>query len=129
MANLSQKSLDRLNTCDPRLVLLVKEVVKSFDCAVLVGHRTEAEQDDAFHQGLSKLQWPKSKHNSLPSMAVDLAPWPIDWNNVEQFCYFAGFVMGLAESMGIKLRWGGDWNENENPRDETFKDLVHFELA
>ena len=31
--------------------------------------------------------------------------------------------------MNIKLRWGGDWNDNKDFSDQTFDDLVHFELV
>jgi peptidoglycan L-alanyl-D-glutamate endopeptidase CwlK len=42
--------------------------------------------------------------------------------------YFAGFVKGVASQMGIPIRWGGDWNSDNNLKDNKFDDLPHFEL-
>ena len=72
--------------------------------------------------------YPNSKHNKLPSKAVDVAPYPIDWNDPDRFYHFAGYVRGIAEGMGIKIRWGGDWNGNFDLKDQNFYDLPHFEL-
>lgn len=129
MPNFSKMSQERLDTCAPELQRLFNKVAESVDCTILVGHRNEEDQDKAFHEGLSKLVWPKSKHNSEPSRAVDVAPFPIDWHDTERFCYFAGFVKGIAEGLGIEIRWGGDWDSDMQVKDETFRDLVHFELA
>jgi len=83
----------------------------------LCGHRTKEKQEEAFNSKHSKVHFPKSKHNSLPSKAVDVAPYPIDWNDLERFYNFGGYVRGIAESLGIKIRWGGDWNENLELKD------------
>ena len=83
----------------------------------------------AFLRGNSKVQFPNSKHNSLPSLAVDAAPYPIDWNDKKRFALFAGFVLGIAATKGIRLRWGGDWNMNYITLDNRFDDLPHFELV
>jgi len=37
--------------------------------------------------------------------------------------------MGVASQMGIKIRWGGDWDSDGSVCDNKFNDLVHFELA
>jgi hypothetical protein len=128
MPSFSRRSLDRLNTCDARLRVIFNQVIKHFDCTVLEGHRGEEAQNEAFRQGHSQLQWPDGKHNAWPSQAVDVAPYPIDWEDRERFTYFAGFVMGIAISQGIKIRWGGDWNMDMDLKDNRFDDLVHFEL-
>lgn len=129
MPKFSTRSKERLSTCDQRLFDLFSDVVEHFDCTVLVGHRTEAEQDEAFRTGHSKLKWPKSKHNHTPSLAVDVAPYPIDWKDRERFTYFAGFVLGMATTRGIRIRWGGNWQMDTMLRNNTFDDLVHFEIA
>lgn len=124
----SQTSLDRLSTCDRRLQKVFMEVIRHFDCVILEGHRNQVAQDKAFAEGKSKLKWPNGNHNSMPSKAVDCMPFPIDWKDRERMTLFAGFVMGIAQSMGIKLRWGGDWNQNTQVKDNSFDDLVHFEV-
>ena len=125
----SKNSLAKLETCDERLQRVFNEVVKHVDCSVLEGHRGKAEQDECCAKGLSKQAWPLSKHNATPSKAADVAPYPIDWKNTMRFTLFAGFVLGTARSMGVELRWGGDWNRNGNPSDENFLDMPHFELV
>ena len=128
MPSFSNKSKSKLDTCDERLQRVLNEVIKTFDCTVLEGHRTESRQNEMLRTGKSKLAYPHSKHNLLPSNAVDVAPYPIDWNDRERFTYFAGYVKGIAESMNIKLRWGGDWDSDWKVKDNNFDDLPHFEI-
>lgn len=128
MPKLSIASSQKLRECHPDLQRLIDEAAKSFDFTVICGHRGKAEQDKAFNEGRSKVQFPNSKHNALPSLAVDIVPYPIDWNDVRRFYYMGGYVLGVAERLGIKVRWGGDWNGNFEIKDQNFHDLPHFEL-
>jgi hypothetical protein len=108
--------------------VLFENVVRYYDCSILEGHRGKADQDKAVAEGKSKTPWPRSKHNSLPSMAVDAAPYPIDWTDLKRFYHFAGFVLGMAASMGLRLRWGGDWDGDRDLNDQSSNDLPHFEI-
>jgi len=128
MPTFSKTSADRLATCDERLQKVFNEVVKYFDCTIIQGHRGQAEQDAAYASGKSQLKWPNGNHNKLPSKAVDVMPYPIDWTDRERMTLFAGFVMGIATGMGIDIRWGGDWNQNDQVKDNKFDDLPHFEV-
>ena len=67
-------------------------------------------------------------HNASPSRAADVVPYPVDWDDRERFHLFAGFVLGIAQSMEINIRWGGDWNKNFDVDDNQFDDFPHFEL-
>jgi peptidoglycan LD-endopeptidase CwlK len=125
----SKSSLEKLYQCHPILQEVFNAVIKHVDTTIITGHRSKAEQNRLFDEGKSQLRYPKGKHNSLPSMAVDAAPYPIDWNDRERITLFAGFVLGLAAERGIKLRWGGDWNMNFETADNNFDDLWHFELV
>lgn len=129
MPSFGTASMQHLNTCDLRLQRLFLEVVKTFDCSVTEGHRNEADQHADFLAGRSKLDWPHGNHNAIPSRAADVYPYPVDMNDTERFYYFAGYVKGVASKMGLKLRWGGDWNQDTQVRDNHFNDLVHFELV
>jgi peptidoglycan L-alanyl-D-glutamate endopeptidase CwlK len=124
----SQTSKDRLATCDARLQRVFTEVIRHFDCTVIVGHRGEKAQNEAFATGKTQLKFPSGKHNAMPSKACDVVPAPVDWTDSKRFYYFAGFVMAIAKSMGIKLRFGGDWNRDTQLKDNKFNDLVHFEI-
>ena len=125
MPSFSRKSLDRLNTTDDRLITLFTEVVKHFDCTILEGVRSKERQKQLVAEGKSKTI--NSKH--LTGKAVDVAPYPIAWNDRERFTYFAGFVMGIAAKMSIILRWGGDWDKDNQVKDNSFDDLPHFEIV
>ena len=128
MPRFSRKSKAKLDTCDERLQDVFKEVVKHFDCTIIEGHRGKEKQNEAYKKGNSKLKYPHGKHNKIPSIAVDVIPYPIDWEDRERMSYFAGFVLGIARSKGITLRWGGDWDMDTKVKDNKFDDLVHFEI-
>lgn len=128
MYKFSQRSKERLLQCHPDIVRVMKEVIKGVDCTILEGHRPKVKQDEVYANGLSKVQWPNSKHNKEPSLAVDVAPYPIDWNDTQRFYYFGGYVLGVADQLGVNLRWGGDWDGDDDLNDQHFMDLVHFEL-
>ena len=135
MGMFSMSSLNKLATCHEDLQVLFNHVVKNFDCMIAVGHRGEAEQNQDVAEGKSKTPWPTSKHNSSPSMAVDVYPYPLpEWKNSNDFIFFGGYVLGVADLlyeqglMRHKVRYGGDWNMNERVSDSTFFDLGHFEL-
>lgn len=126
MSEFSVRSIARLDTCHPLLQRLFKEVIKETDITILCGIRTKDEQNKAYELGHSKLKWPKSKHNSAPSMAVDVAPYPIIWTDTERFKELAVIVkknwelIPKDEKLGYLLQWGGDWIK--------FKDYPHWEL-
>ncbi len=129
MPSFSAKSRAILQTVHPDLALICNEVIQAYDFTVMEGHRTSARQDELFRLGKSTLRAGESKHNQNPSRAVDIAPYPIDWNNHRRFYLLAGFMFQAASQFDIALRWGGDWNGNWDHEDQTFHDLPHFELA
>lgn len=128
MASFGKRSLQRLNSCEPRLVEILKEAIEVYDFTILQGHRGEEEQQDFYERGLSKVQFPNSKHNKTPSMAVDIAPYPIDWEDTKRFFYLAGIITSIAHRKGYKIRWGGNWDMDYDFSDQKFNDLPHFEI-
>ena len=127
-------SLARLGTCDPRLQVVMKAAIAQglIDMTVTEGHRDQETQDKYFSQGKSRIKFPHGKHNSFPSRAVDVAPFVGGELSYDQrhCCYMAGLIMGIARTLGIKLRWGGNWDQDGEPvTDQDFQDLVHFELV
>ena len=129
MPRFGKRSKERLETCDESLQKVFNEVIKYVDCSVLEGHRDERRQDKLYEEGKTKVRYPMGRHNSKPSRAVDVVPYPVDWDDRERFTLFAGFVLGMANRMGINVRWGGDWNINFKVNDNKFDDFPHFELV
>lgn len=129
MPAFSKVSQERLATCHPKLQAIMNKVILYVDCMIICGHRNKEDQDKAFRDGKSKLMYPHGKHNTMPSNAVDVAPYPLDWNDTHAFARLAGYIQAVADSMGIPIRWGGDWNRNGKTNDERFRDFPHFELC
>ena len=113
-----------------RLVNVLNEVVKYFDITIIEGLRSQERQNELVAQGKSKTKF--GKH--VQGKAVDIAPYPIDWDSRDDFHYLGGFVLGVASKMGIDIRWGGDWSDSSlsknarTTKDNNFDDLVHFEI-
>lgn len=124
----NNRSERRLLTCDPRLIDIFSEVVGIVDNSVICGHRNAIDQNLAFNSGNSKVKWPNSTHNDIPSKGVDVAPYPSMWDDPNQFYYLAGVVAAVARRRGVKIRWGGDWDRDGDFTDQTFMDLGHFEV-
>ncbi len=130
MPEFGSRSEARLATCHPDLQRVVRTAIEyGPDFSVLCGHRTREEQERCCREGRSQLPWPRSLHNRQPSLAVDIAPWPIDWDDLPRFIFLAGYIMATAHRLGVELRWGGDWDRDYEQSDERFRDLPHFELV
>ena len=120
MAKFSKQSEIKLKELHTDLQSILSEAIKIFDFTILCGYRGQEEQEKAFLNGNSKAHFGQSKHNFKPSLAVDIAPYPIDWNNVERFKNLADIILKIANEKNIKLIWGGNW--------QKLKDYPHFEL-
>ena len=128
MVSFSKKSERNLSSCHPDIQRLFRVVLEICDCTILEGHRPQEVQEQYFEDGRSRVNWPNGKHNTEPYEALDAAAYPIDWNDKVKFYYFAGIVKAVSEMMEIPVRWGGDWDGDGDLHDQTFMDLVHFEL-
>ena len=131
MPKFGKRSRKALATCHEDLQDLFNEVVKTYDCTITCGHRGKEEQNEAYRTGRSKVKFPHGRHNASPSKAVDAYPYPVNMENLDRMIHFAGFVLGLAKSMEINIKWGRDWDSEWYLNDKnktTFKDYPHFEL-
>ena len=128
MPRFGQRSKERLATCEKDLQMVFNEVIKYVDCSILEGHRSKDRQNSLYEDGKTKVRYPNGRHNASPSRAVDVTPYPVDWAERERQTLFAGFVLGVANQMGIELRWGGDWDQDFEVKDNRFDDFPHFEL-
>jgi hypothetical protein len=123
MFKFSRSSLAKLETCHPDLIRLMEAAIKSspMDFSIICGYRGEEEQKRAHDDGKSFLKFPESKHNKKPSMAVDIAPYPIDWDNIKRFIKLSEHIKQTAKDLNISIWYGGDW--------KSLKDSPHYELV
>jgi hypothetical protein len=102
-------------------------LAKGVDFSVICGERGREAQTEAFNSGHSKVKFPNSKHNSHPSEAVDVCPWPIAWNDIERFKDLAVIIWATWNEMseedkdGYTLQWGGSW--------KSFRDYPHWQIV
>ena len=122
MYKLSRKSQERLETCDARLITIINDVCKVMDITVLCGHRGKEEQEKAFKDGKSHAHFGQSYHNASPSLAVDIAPYPINWDvNDPRWEIMCNLVLYIANRYGIKVKLGRDFT--------NLKDYPHIEIG
>jgi len=124
MYKFGRRSRERLKGVDVRLVNVLNELIKMMDVTIIEGLRSAERQKELLAKGATKVKY--SKH--MEGKAVDLAPYPIDWENRDGFYYMGGMIRGIAKQMGINIRFGGDWDSDGDTKDNSFDDLVHVEL-
>ena len=124
MPRFGKRSKQRLKGVDTKLVNVLNELIKIMDVTIIEGLRTQERQDELVAKGASKTRY--SKH--IQGKAVDLAPYPIDWQDRERFHYMGGMVRGIAQELNVPVRWGGDWDSDGEIKDNSFDDLVHVEI-
>lgn len=148
---LSKLSLGRLNGVDANLVKVVQRAIEITpqDFMVVEGVRTKEQCYINYGKGrtvaqctakgvpaqyaqpkLAKVTWLNnplsSKH--VTGKAVDLVPYPVDWNDLTKFDQVAKAMFAAAEELGVSIRWGADWDNDGNYREKGEYDSPHFEL-
>ena len=115
---LGTRSLQNLSGVHPDLVAVVKLAITitEQDFTVIEGIRSVNRQRELFKAGKSTTM--NSRH--ITGHAVDMVPWPVDWNDLERFEVVAEAMKAAAEELDIPIVWGGDW--------KSFYDAPHFEL-
>ena len=149
--NLSQRSLDKLVGVDEHLQRVVKRAIQisKQDFMVLEGIRTREQCMINYGKGrtvaqcvakgvpaqyanprAAKVTWLNnpfaSKH--VTGKAVDLVPYPVDWNDLKKFDLIAQAMLQAAKELGVPVRWGADWDADGKPRERGESDSPHFEI-
>lgn len=110
MYKLSQRSLDRMEGVDERLVAVVKHAITATktDFGVIQGLRTIEMQKALVAKGASQTM--KSKH--LDGLAVDLMAYIGGRGSWELNLYddLADAMAEGANAVGCKVRWGAAWH-------------------
>lgn len=156
----SKRSAHNLETCHSKIQETLRYILFTlkYDHTVICGHRKQIDQQIAFVSGASKIDWPNSKHNLLPSMAVDVVPYMkvrglrggIHWRKdliiaqgktekeankvvdlyLREMVRFATTVQIIGlERFKIELRSGMDWDKDWNLMDNVFNDYLHLEIV
>lgn len=144
---LSNASLSRLATVDPRLVAVAKRAIElsTVDFVVTQGNRTVDEQKKLYGKGRTaaecvakgvpavyarpgeaKVTWTLNS-NHIGGRAIDVAPYvngKIEWDENGRLGLWPkisrAFKSAAAE-LAIEIEWGGDWTKTV--------DRPHFELV
>ena len=137
--SLGKRSLENLRGVEPRLISVVLRAITltKQDFSVTCGIRSREEQRKLYAQGRTApgpiVTWTlNSRH--FPDAdgygrAVDLAPYPVDWDDLSKFDEIARAMFQAAKDLGVKIRWGADWDQDGKPRERGESDSPHFELA
>lgn len=141
---LSKLSLSRLEGVHPDLVEVVQRAIQLTDQDFMVVEGVRSKEQCMINWGkgrsagqcklrgipekyaqpnLSKVTWLTdpfaSKH--VKGQAVDLVPYPVDWNDLNKFKVVSVAMKAAAVELGVSLAWGGNWVKS--------KDYPHFELV
>lgn len=142
-----KRSKEVFDTLDPRLQGLANTVLQIIDVSLVEGERTDEYQFGLFKRGRKEVNgsWviinknavvtykdgyeKKSTHQTSPSIAFDMVPAGVGYSDKNAAIYMAGIIWGVAYMMGIKIRWGGDWDRDTDMTDQSFMDYWHWELV
>lgn len=132
---LGTKSKNNLKGVHPDLVKVVEKAIglTTQDFTVIEGVRTTKRQQELYAQGrtapgniVTNADGVKKKSNHQAKAdgyghAVDIVPYPVDWDSISKFDNIAVAMKLAACELGVDIVWGGDW--------KNFKDYPHFELG
>lgn len=142
---LGNRSLAKLASVHIDLQMVVRLAIRRtpYDFAIIHGWRNATAQTVLYESGASTKNWPHSTHNQskdhrLPeevriatSDAIDFAPYiggSIPWKDSNVFACVAGVILSCGEELGVKLRWGADWDNDGNTLEHSLLDLGHIEV-
>lgn len=136
---LGSRSLANLEGVHPKLVAVVKRAIQltSQDFMVTEGVRSVARQRQLYAQGRSvpgkKVTWTLTSNHFVNERtgyghAVDVVPWPVDWNDTRKFDAIYRAMFSAADELNTPIRWGADWDRDGKVRERGETDSPHFEL-
>lgn len=116
--SLGDRSRRNLNGVHPDLVKVVERAIEitEVDFTVIEGLRTKERQAQLFRDRFTKTL--SSRH--LTGHAVDIAPYPIDWEDKVRFARVAKAMKQAARELNVAIVWGGDWKNSW--------DMPHYQL-
>lgn len=128
---LSKSGQERFSQLHPLLQKVVGEYLYYKDLSITEGHRSKEKQEQYKKSGASKASFGHSPHNYLPSLAVDIYPYPVPTilkngnkvidDNSKEWDIQAQLFLLIAKENGIEVEWGGSW--------KSLVDKPHFQLG
>ena len=130
MARYGRQSRDNHDGVHPLLVDWSFELVSIMNVKCIDGVRNLTTQREYVHLGVSLTM--NSMHliqSDGYGHALDLAPYPVDWNDTRRFYIMGGIGIALAHKMDIPITWGGRWNPDDDQFHlPEFNDIGHFQI-
>lgn len=137
MSNLSTRSQNNLNGVSPNLCKVVARAAElsSVGFDVIEGVRTKERQAKLYAQGRTEagqiVTWTLTSNHFVNAKtgyghAVDILP-KTGWNNLAGFDTVATAMFQAASELGVKIRWGADWDKDGKYREKGETDSPHFE--
>ena len=131
------KILDRAISISSIDFMIIEGVRSDEQCYINYGKGRTASQCKAkgvpakyAKPSVAKVTWLNnplsSKH--VTGHAVDLVPYPVDWEDATKFDKVAKAMFAAAKELGVSIRWGADWDNDGNYREKGEYDSPHFEL-
>lgn len=146
---------ERLMGLHPDLKKVVEKAAEKISLHVLEGVRSTAACYENYGKGRTEAQCKKagvpagyanpkaakvtwltnplnSKHRAQKDgygHAVDLGPVPMQWEDLKAFDAIAVEMFAAAKELGVKIRWGADWDADGKKRERGESDSPHFELV
>lgn len=131
MASFGKASEEKLKHLHPDLIRIVRKAIKTLDFTIVQTIRTEEQHNDYLARGMTTIPYNKTRHKPNDaglSEAMDLAPWPINWEDENKFYFLAGVILQCAKEENIAIRCGYDWDGDGDFKDQNFNDIPHTEL-
>lgn len=140
---LSKRSLNSIANVDSRLAAVAKRAIEitEQDFVIIEGERSREQMMINYGKGRTaaqiarkgipakyarpndrKVTWLNDPFasNHAKGKAIDVVPYPVDWDDLNKFRAIATAFKAAAKELGVPLEWGGDWKKT--------KDYPHFEV-
>ena len=118
-------SQERMEGVHPLLIDCAERALSygTLDLTVLPygGLRTLKDQKMLVNKGASQtLNSLHRKQGTGYGHAIDLAPYPVDWDDISRFHLMGALMFRAANEIDAPIEWGGFW--------KSFFDYPHFQL-
>ena len=132
------RSLKNMEGVHPKLVRVLNLAIKKtkVDFMVIEGVRSLARQKQLYAQGRTTpgkvVTWTLNSNHFKKAdgfgHAVDILPAPYEWKDTAPFDAVADAMFAAAKELGVRIRWGADWDRDGKPRERGETDSPHWEL-